>query len=519
MKPLAVFSSLAVLCAGGLLALSYQGWQDDPSVVTAMTQDDQKVSIDAREAVSTPPAANAPSGQQPAATQTAAVQPGSEQAATSQETKSDSAQQPPAAADEPVPSFDIVRIEEDGSAVLAGRAAPGSTVTALLNGQAMGEAVANERGEWVLLPSQPLPAGAHEVTLSQAQSDGTVTQSGQSVALTVPDKPGTQPLIVLSETSKPSRVLQKPETEEAAAAAEPAKPEPAEEKVAAVEPAQTTQQAEQPAGGSSSTSAEPAQPAQEPSSTPAPAQAPAVSGTSSRSLTVDVVDYDAQGRTTFSGKAAPGSRVRIYVSDRFTGEAEADASGAWSITPSRDIAAGPHALRADLIGPDGNVGERIELPFLRESPERIAGLQADRTGAASTSEEPAKEPEPQQQAATEPQQEQPQTAAEPQPAEQAAAQPAQETAAAPANAEQPQGPGRVVIQPGNNLWQISRVIYGQGVQYTVIYEANKDQIRNPNLIYPGQILDTPGSNAPESIDPACRKPLAECKEEAKGAAQ
>ncbi len=165
MKPLAVFSSLAVLCAGGLLARSYQGWQDDPSVVTAMTQDDQKVSIDAREAVSTPPAANAPSGQQPAATQTTAVQPGAEQAATSQETKSESAQQPAAAADEPVPSFDIVRIEEDGSAVLAGRAAPGSTVTALLNGQAMGEAVANERGEWVLLPSQPLPAGAHEVEI------------------------------------------------------------------------------------------------------------------------------------------------------------------------------------------------------------------------------------------------------------------------------------------------------------------------------------------------------------------
>jgi nucleoid-associated protein YgaU len=77
----------------------------------------------------------------------------------------------------------------------------------------------------------------------------------------------------------------------------------------------------------------------------------------------------------------------------------------------------------------------------------------------------------------------------------------------------------VVIQPGNNLWQISRVIYGKGVQYTVIYEANKDQIRNPNLIYPGQIFETPGSQAPESIDPDCRKPLAECATAKQEAAQ
>ena len=67
--------------------------------------------------------------------------------------------------------------------------------------------------------------------------------------------------------------------------------------------------------------------------------------------------------------------------------------------------------------------------------------------------------------------------------------------------------GRVVIQPGNNLWRISRVIYGEGVQYTVIYQANKEQIRNPDLIYPGQIFATPGVVAPEMIDPKQKEPL------------
>ena len=40
-------------------------------------------------------------------------------------------------------------------------------------------------------------------------------------------------------------------------------------------------------------------------------------------------------------------------------------------------------------------------------------------------------------------------------------------------------PTQVVIQPGNNLWKLSRQIYGKGIMYTVIYEANKDQIRRP----------------------------------------
>jgi nucleoid-associated protein YgaU len=49
----------------------------------------------------------------------------------------------------------------------------------------------------------------------------------------------------------------------------------------------------------------------------------------------------------------------------------------------------------------------------------------------------------------------------------------------------------VVIQPGDNLWRIARGTYGRGVQYVVIYRANQDRIRDPNLIYPGQIFTLP----------------------------
>jgi nucleoid-associated protein YgaU len=56
--------------------------------------------------------------------------------------------------------------------------------------------------------------------------------------------------------------------------------------------------------------------------------------------------------------------------------------------------------------------------------------------------------------------------------------------------------GKVIVQPGNSLWRIARRAYGKGAQYTIIYEANADQIRDPDLIYPGQIFTVP----PESED-------------------
>jgi nucleoid-associated protein YgaU len=52
-------------------------------------------------------------------------------------------------------------------------------------------------------------------------------------------------------------------------------------------------------------------------------------------------------------------------------------------------------------------------------------------------------------------------------------------------------PGTITVQPGNNLWTLARVHYGAGVLYTQIYTANSELIRDPNLIYPGQILTLP----------------------------
>jgi len=60
-------------------------------------------------------------------------------------------------------------------------------------------------------------------------------------------------------------------------------------------------------------------------------------------------------------------------------------------------------------------------------------------------------------------------------------------------AGQPLAPGSTVVQPGNSLWVIAHRAYGAGMRYTVIFEANKSQIRDPNLIYPGQVINVPAS--------------------------
>jgi nucleoid-associated protein YgaU len=60
--------------------------------------------------------------------------------------------------------------------------------------------------------------------------------------------------------------------------------------------------------------------------------------------------------------------------------------------------------------------------------------------------------------------------------------------------------GRIVVQPGNSLWRIAHNAYGEGLHYTIIYQANRDQIRDPDLIYPGQILTVPSPEVPAGTD-------------------
>ena len=164
----------------------------------------------------------------------------------------------------------------------------------------------------------------------------------------------------------------------------------------------------------------------------------------SDSVTLDSIDYDAAGNIQFAGRAHAGNAVRLYVDNNLAGEVKADGQGTWSYKDDHgSVAPGTHELRADEVDASGAVLSRAASPFKREEPAKLAEAASPTT---------------------------------------------------PADPNAPPVPSKITIQPGNTLWRLSRDLYGAGRNYTVIFEANRSQIRNPHLIYPGQILTAPSKS-------------------------
>lgn len=109
---------------------------------------------------------------------------------------SDHLPSPPTAAVEPVrpalplPAFDVVRVGEMGDVVVAGRAAPRAEVVLWDGGREVGRVVADDRGEWVLVPTETLVAGLHVLSLEARLAEGAALRSADTVYLVVPDHGG-----------------------------------------------------------------------------------------------------------------------------------------------------------------------------------------------------------------------------------------------------------------------------------------------------------------------------------------
>lgn len=159
--------------------------------------------------------------------------------------------------------------------------------------------------------------------------------------------------------------------------------------------------------------------------------------------------------------------VRLYVDGAEAGSTQIAANGTWSAMLDQ-IASGIYTLRADQLDKDGKVTSRYETPFKRESTESLA--------AAATSEPASTKPASTATTGTEP-------------ASTATADTANADTAT--NSTATAAPSRVTVQPGLTLWAIAKENFGSGTMYVQVFEANKDKIRDPNLIYPGQIFTIP----------------------------
>jgi nucleoid-associated protein YgaU len=213
----------------------------------------------------------------------------------------------------------------------------------------------------------------------------------------------------------------------------------------------------------------------------------AQAGAPAKEVQLSAVDYDADGNIVFQGRVSPGGTVRFYVDNQLAGDVTSDPAGNWLFKGSSPIAAGTHTLRADEIDATGKVISRAELPFLREEAEKVLASASETGGAPAA----AQQVESGQTSGEQPDQVQPKSPGTE--TQVASADTTAQPEAPPVIAATPNGPPRIVIQPGNNLWRISRQVYGKGRLFTVIWEANRDQIKNPNRIYPGQILSAPKS--------------------------
>jgi len=219
---------------------------------------------------------------------------------------------------------------------------------------------------------------------------------------------------------------------------------------------------------------------------------------------IDTITYTPAGEVQIGGRGAAGAGLRIYLDNAETATAQVPESGLWLATLP-DTTPGIYTLRVDQMDGAGKVTSRFETPFKRETMEALAAA----SGPDLAVQELAAAPEaPAQPQAATPEPVAPETpGAQPVAAEPGVELPASaapETAAAPEAPAAPQAdpapapaaaPVTVTVQPGFTLWGIAQERYGDGVLYVQVFEANKDKIKDPNLIYPGQVFSVPETAA------------------------
>ncbi|HZH50306.1 MAG TPA: LysM peptidoglycan-binding domain-containing protein [Microvirga sp.] len=414
------------------------------------------------------------SGTQP---QAAPAQPGAPEAAKPAA--------PPApaekASDAPIaPSFDVVRIEPDGESVIAGRAAPGATIELLRGDHVHARAAADASGLFAIVPP-PLPPGSHQIALQSIAPDGARQRSRESVTVVL-DPAKTRPLVALTAPDKPTVLLSNPEPPEPKAAQAPAaaQPEPpAAETKAAEAPAQPAPPPQQQASAAPNAAPQAPAPA-EPAAPPAPRPE------------IKIMSVEAEeGKLFVSGQTAPGATVRLYLNESFVAPGGAGGDGKVSFAIGGGVKPGDYRVRLDDVDPvSGQVKSRAQVNF--NVPVQVATAPAPPSAPAAP---------PASGAAT------PSGAARIQPAPAEGVPKVPATGTQTASAGEPVLPAGTVVIPninttivskGDNLWRISQRTYGKGVRYTVIYGANQEQIRDPDLIYPGQVFVLPGEEAKQN---------------------
>ena len=327
-------------------------------------------------------------------------------------------------------AFDIVRVSPAGEAVVAGRSLPQAEVRLMDHDQVLAIATADAGGQFAILPPR-LPEGDHYLTLQVRRADQTLATSAQGVAVSVARGGATPPMVALLKPDQPAQIL-------------------------------------------------------------SDGTAPAAAGTlatpaAALPVAIQSVAADAGGKFLASGVAKAGSQCRLYLNGAFLTDVTAAKDGRWSVRVEKGMRPGKYMVRADeLDGVSGKVVHRAEVPFDYPAV-AVAGRGQRQLMARTAPAVPAPAvPVPAARAAS----------GATRPAGNPVALASADTGATASDA--PSAATAVVadlqtarVVRGDSLWRISRKMLGHGVNYTEIYASNTAQIRDPALIYPGQVFVVP----------------------------
>ena len=417
------------------------------------------------------------------------------------------------------PKFDVVRIEDDGSALIAGQADGRGHVILSVDGVEQAEARADlsGTGQFVIFAFIPSTVDQQSLKLHLYAEDG----SGPVVsAQTVFVAPATAAATATDSTATPVQeevnVSESPETA-------------AETDTETEADTETETDTEIETGtGTETASTDVASPEAKADKAPATVILADEDGVrvlqdgapsaAKPAVTIDTISYSSNGDVILGGRGQAGNFVRIYLDNQFLATSKIAADGYWALELS-DIEPGIYTLRVDELNAAGDVVSRAETPFKREAAEELAELMA----AGTETEEPSAEGPSESAAETQVVDAEalasvePEAADDPQPEEvvtQEEVNVQAEVAELNPQGEQSSDGGSLAVegqpadtasvlrtpskkfrvrtvQPGSTLWAIAKESYGAGIEYFKVFEANKERIRDPDLIYPGQVFEIP----------------------------
>ena len=237
-----------------------------------------------------------------------------------------------------IPAFDVLRVEPDGSTVIAGSAEPNGKLEVVDGDKVVTTTDVGPSGDFAAVLDNPLGPGDHQLVLKVTGKDGKVQTSEEVATVSVPkDGSGAELLAMVSKPGEASRIITAPKAEQQTAAATPA------------------------ANG-----ATPALPA---ASTDIANTAPAVPAAPAEVM-VNAVEIE--GNKIFvAGTAKANANVLAYADDKLIGKARAGGDGHFVIDGAMDLAVGDHKIRVDVVDGAGKVLVRAAVNFNRPEGDQV----------------------------------------------------------------------------------------------------------------------------------------------------